>query len=279
MNQPIHHRFNVLPGFNLTFGYTLLYMSLIVLIPLSMIFVRTSTLSFPEFWQIVTEPRTLAAYRLSFGASFIAALLNAVFGLVIAWVLVRYTFPGRKLIDAIIDLPFALPTSIAGIALTAVYAPHGWLGSLLESNGIKVAFTPLGVVVALTFIGLPFVVRTLQPVLGDLETDVEEAAATLGASRLDIFVRIIFPAVVPALLTGFVLAFARAIGEYGSIIFIAGNMPMVSEIAPLLIVTKLEQYDYSGATAIALTMLVVSFTLLLLINALQAWTKQRYIQS
>ncbi len=262
---------NVLPGFHLSLGFTLFYLSLIVLIPLSMIFLKTASLSWQEFWHIVTEPRVMASYRLTFGASFIAACFNAVFGLLVAWVLVRYSFFGKKIIDALVDLPFALPTAVAGIALTALYARNGWLGQYLEVWGIKVAFTPLGVIVALTFIGLPFVVRTVQPVLQDLELEVEEAAASLGASRWQIFRFIIFPSIAPALLTGFALAFARGLGEYGSVVFIAGNMPMVSEIVPLLIITKLEQYDYTGATAIAAVMLVASFILLLIINLLQWW--------
>jgi sulfate transport system permease protein len=236
-----------------------------------MIFLKTASLSWQEFWHIVTEPRVMASYRLTFGASFIAACFNAVFGLLVAWVLVRYSFFGKKIIDALVDLPFALPTAVAGIALTALYARNGWLGQYLEVWGIKVAFTPLGVIVALTFIGLPFVVRTVQPVLQDLELEVEEAAASLGASRWQIFRFIIFPSIAPALLTGFALAFARGLGEYGSVVFIAGNMPMVSEIVPLLIITKLEQYDYTGATAIAAVMLVASFILLLIINLLQWW--------
>jgi sulfate transport system permease protein len=266
---------SVLPGFELSLGFTLLYLSLIVLIPLSAVFIRTFTLSLPAFWEAITAPRVLASLRLSFGASLIAAVVNTLFGLVVAWVLVRYRFPGRRVIDALVDLPFALPTAVAGIALTAIYAPNGWIGSRLDALGVKVAFTPLGVLVALVFIGLPFVVRTLQPVLEDLEPELEDAAATLGADRWQIFRRIILPAVLPALITGFALAFARAIGEYGSVIFIAGNMPMVSEIAPLLIITKLEQYDYAGATAIAVVMLVVSFALLLFINWLQ-WRSRRH---
>jgi sulfate transport system permease protein len=249
----------------LAFGYTILYLSLIVLIPLSATFFKTFTLTWSVFWSTVTAPRVLASLRLTFGASLIAALVNAVFGLLVAWVLVRYRFTGRRIIDALVDLPFALPTAVAGIALTAVYAGNGWIGRLLEPMGIKVAFTPLGVIVALTFIGLPFVVRTVQPVLEDLEPELEEAAATLGANRWQTFRRVILPAVRPALLTGFTLAVARAVGEYGSVIFIAGNVPMVSEITPLLIITKLEQYDYAGATAIAVVMLVISFALLLLI--------------
>jgi len=265
----------VLPGFGLAFGYTILYLSLIVLIPLSATFFKTFTLTWSAFWSAVTAPRVLASLRLSFGASLAAALINGVFGLLVAWVLVRYRFAGRRIIDALVDLPFALPTAVAGIALAAVYAGNGWIGSLLEPLGVKVAFTPLGVLVALTFIGLPFVVRTVQPVLEDLEPELEEAAATLGASRWQTFGRVIFPAVWPALLTGFTLAVARAVGEYGSVIFIAGNVPMVSEITPLLIITKLEQYDYAGATAIAVVMLLMSFALLLLINLLQWWSGRR----
>jgi sulfate transport system permease protein len=272
-------RKNVLPGFTLSLGYTILYLSLLVLIPLAATFAKTMELSFEQFWDIVTAPRVVASYKLTFGASLIGALINAVFGLLTAWVLVRYTFPGKKLIDALVDLPFALPTAVAGIALTAVYASNGWLGSLLEPHGIKVAFTPVGVIVALTFIGLPFVVRTVQPVLEDLEAEAEEAAASLGANRWQTFYKIILPAIWPALLTGFALAFARAVGEYGSVIFIAGNMPMVSEITPLIIITKLEQYDYTGATAVAVVMLVISFLLLLAINGLQWWSAQRQIAS
>ncbi|MDR5170633.1 sulfate ABC transporter permease subunit CysT [Methylobacillus flagellatus] len=270
-----HKPHNVLPGFNLSLGYTLLYLSLIVLIPLSAAFFKTTELSFGEFWHTVTTPRVVASYKLTFGASLFAAIINAVFGLLTAWVLTRYTFPGKKLVDALVDLPFALPTAVAGIALTAVYSANGWIGSLLEPYGLKVAFTPLGVVVALTFIGLPFVVRTVQPVLEDLEAETEEAAASLGANRWQTFHRVILPALWPALLTGFALAFARAIGEYGSVIFIAGNMPMISEITPLIIITKLEQYDYTGATAVAVVMLVISFLLLLTINGLQWWSSRR----
>ena len=265
-------RHSVLPGFDLALGFTLLYLGFVVLIPLSAAFLKTFTMTWPAFWEAVTAPRVLASYRLTFGASFGAALLNAVFGLVVAWVLVRYEFPGKRFVDALVDLPFALPTAVAGIALTALYSHNGWIGQALP---FKVSFTPLGVFVALTFIGLPFVVRTLQPVLEDLHKEIEEAAATLGASRLQTFTKVIFPIITPALLTGFALAFARALGEYGSVIFIAGNMPMVSEITPLLIITKLEQYDYTGATAIAVVMLVAAFVLLLGINALQAWTRAR----
>lgn len=262
---------NVLPGFNLSLGYTLLYLSLIVLIPLSAAFIKTTELTFNEFWNVVTAPRVLASYKLTFGASLIGALINAVFGLLTAWVLVRYNFTGKKIIDALVDLPFALPTAVAGIALTAVYAGNGWIGSWLEPHGIKIAFTPVGIMIALTFIGLPFVVRTVQPVLQDLEAETEEAAASLGANRWQTFTKVIFPAIWPALLTGFALAFARAIGEYGSVIFIAGNVPFVSEITPLIIITKLEQYEYASATAIAVVMLIISFLLLFSINGLQWW--------
>jgi sulfate transport system permease protein len=265
----------VMPGFTLSLGFTLLYLSLIVLIPLSAAFLKTFTMTWDAFWNAVTSDRVVASYQLSFGASLVGASLNVVFGGIVAWVLVRYKFPGKKIIDALVDLPFALPTAVAGIALTALYSPNGWLGRYLEPLGIKVAFTPLGVVIALTFIGLPFVVRTVQPVLEEAERELEEAAASLGASRLQTFLRVVFPTILPALLTGFALAFARATGEYGSVIFIAGNMPMVSEITPLFIITKLEQYDYAGATAIAVVMLMVSFILLLTINVLQAWTRKR----
>ena len=270
-------RQSILPGFGLAMGFTLLYLSLIVLIPLSAAFFKTATLGWEGFWRTVTEPRVLASYRLTFGASLIGAAINALFGLLVAWVLVRYRFPGKRLIDALVDLPFALPTAVAGIALTTVYSSGGWFGRPLEALGVNAAYSPLGVVIALTFIGLPFVVRTVQPVLEDLEKEVEEAAASLGASRWQTFSRIIFPVVLPALLTGFALAFARAVGEYGSVIFISGNMPMRTEITPLLIVTKLEQYDYAGATAIAVVMLVVSFVMLLVINALQWWSGRHYV--
>ncbi len=265
-------RHSVLPGFNLALGFALLYLCFIVLIPLSAVFLKTFTVSWGTFVATVTSPRVMASYRLTFGASLLAALVNAVFGLLVSWVLVRYRFPGKRLIDALVDLPFALPTAVAGIALTTLYAGNGWIGKLLP---FKVAYTPLGVFVALTFIGLPFVVRTVQPVLEDLQRELEEAAATLGASRLQTFYYVIFPALMPALLTGFALAFARALGEYGSVIFIAGNMPMVSEITSLLIITKLEQYDYAGATSIAVVMLVAAFLLLLMINLLQAWARKR----
>ena len=266
---------SVLPGFNLALGYTLLYLSLIVLVPLSALFFKTATLGWGGFMDVASSERVLAALRVTFVTSFAAAVTNAVFGLVVAWVLVRYRFPGKKLVDAFVDLPFALPTAVAGITLATLYAPNGWLGQYFAAHDIKVAYTPLGIVVALTFIGLPFVVRTVQPVLADVEAEVEEAAASLGAGRWDVFRRIIFPAIYPALLTGFALAFARAIGEYGSVIFIAGNMPYISEIAPLLIVAKLEQYDYAGATAIAVLMLLISFALLLGINALQWWSSRK----
>ena len=269
---------SVLPGFRLAFGYTLLYLCLIVLIPLSATFLKTFTMTWEQFWAAVSAPRVVASLELSFGSSFIAALVNTVFGLLIAWVLVRYPFPGRKFVDAMVDLPFALPTAVAGIALTAVYAKNGWLGAPLEELGIKVAFTPLGVTMALIFIGLPFVVRSVQPVLEDVEKELEEAAQTLGATRLQVFTKVIFPVLLPALLTGFTLAFARAVGEYGSVVFIAGNMPMISEIAPLIIITKLEQYDYAGATAVAVVMLLISFALLLLINLLQTWVRRRTAQ-
>jgi len=266
-----HSRHHVLPGFSLTLGYTLGYLGLIVLIPLSAIILKTSSLSLAQFLEVVTAPRVVASFKLTFGASLLAAIVNLVFGLLLAWSLVRYRFPGKKIVDALIDLPFALPTAVAGIALTALYAPNGWVGALLAKIGIKVAFTPLGIVVALIFIGLPFVVRTVQPILEDLEVELEEATSSLGAQRFAIIWRIILPILMPALLTGFALAFARAVGEYGSVIFIAGNMPMISEITPLLIITKLEQYDYAGATAIALAMLIISFVLLLAINLLQGW--------
>lgn len=265
----------VLPGFGLSLGFTLAYLSLIVLIPLSAVFLKTATLSLEEIWSTISAPRAIASYRLTFGASLLAASTNAVFGLILAWILVRYSFPGRKVVDALIDLPFALPTAVAGIALATIYSDNGWLGQFLTPLGWKVAFTPVGVLVALTFIGLPFVVRTVQPILEDLDVELEEAAASLGASRWQTIRRVIFPILLPALLTGFALAFARAVGEYGSVIFIAGNIPMVSEITPLIIITKLEQYDYAGATAIAAVMLIASFIMLLVINGLQAWTVRR----
>ena len=266
-------RHSVLPGFDLALGITLLYLSLIVLIPLSATFLRTATMSWPDFWEAVASPRIVAAYKLTFGASLAAALVNAVFGLLIAWVLVRYEFPFRRFIDALVDLPFALPTAVAGITLTAIYSTNGWIGQYFAP--FKISFTPIGVFIALLFIGLPFVVRTLQPVLEDVSKELEEASATLGASRWQTFSRVIFPSLIPALLTGFALAFARALGEYGSVIFIAGNLPFVSEIVPLLIISKLEQYDVNGTTAIAVVMLLMSFVMLLVINLLQAWARKR----
>ncbi|PTL81373.1 sulfate ABC transporter permease subunit CysT [Vitiosangium sp. GDMCC 1.1324] len=268
-------RRRVLPGFGLTMGLSWLYLGLIVLLPLSGLFLKTFSLTWAQFWETVAAPRVLAAYRLSFGAALLAALANAVFGLLVAWVLVRYRFPGKALVDALVDLPFALPTAVAGLTLTTLYSHNGWYGQYLEALGVKVAFTPLGVVVALTFIGLPFVVRTVQPVLEDIDADVEEAAATLGATPWQVFTRVLFPSVFPALLSGFTLAFARAIGEYGSVVFISGNMPMKTEIAPLLIITRLEQYDYPGATAIAGVMLAASFALLLAVNLVQRWSSRR----
>ncbi|NBP43962.1 MAG: sulfate ABC transporter permease subunit CysT [Betaproteobacteria bacterium] len=265
----------VLPGFHLTMGYTVLYLSLIVLIPLSALLIKTLSLSWDQFWTAVTAPRVLASYRLTFGAAFAAALVNVVFGLLVAWVLVRYQFFGKKVLDALVDLPFALPTAVAGISLTALLAGNGWIGQYLEPLGIQLAFNPNGVVIALIFIGLPFVVRTVQPVLEDTEKELEEAATCLGATRWQTFSRVIFPSIAPALLTGFAMAFARAVGEYGSVIFIAGNMPMISEITPLIIIGKLEQYDYAGATAVAMVMLMFSFVLLLIINALQAWQRRQ----
>ena len=268
-------RRRVLPGFHLTLGYTLFYLGLIVLIPLSALLFKTFTLTWPQFWEAVTGPRVMASYRLTFGASLIAALVNVVAGLLVAWVLVRYSFPGKKIVDALVDLPFALPTAVAGISLTALLAGNGWIGQYLEPLGIQLAFQPAGVVIALIFIGLPFVVRTVQPVLEDAEKELEEAAMCLGATRWQTFTKVILPSIGPALLTGFAMAFARAIGEYGSVIFIAGNMPMVSEITPLIIIGKLEQYDYAGATAVASVMLGISFILLLVINGLQTWQRKR----
>lgn len=265
---------NVLPGFGLSLGFTLFYLSIIVLIPLAAVFFKTAELSWSEFWSTVTNARVVASYRVSFLTAFFAGLVNAVFGLLIAWVLVRYRFPGKKFIDSLVDLPFALPTAVAGIALTAIYAPNGWIGSILEPLGVKVAYTPIGITIALIFIGLPFVVRTVQPVLQDMEKETEEAAVMLGAYRLRTFWKVVLPELLPALLTGFALAFARGIGEYGSVVFISGNMPLRTEITPLLIMTKLEQYDFAGATAIALVMLVVSFLMLLVINILQ-WRMNR----
>ena len=265
----------VLPGFNLTLGYTLLYLGLIVLIPLAALVLKTFTLTGDQFWAAVSSPRVVASYRLTFGASFLAAVVNVFFGLLVAWVLVRYSFPGKRIVDALVDLPFALPTAVAGISLTAILAGNGWVGQYLEPLGLKLAFNPNGIVIALIFISLPFVVRTVQPVLEDTERELEEAAMSLGATRWQTFAKVIFPSIAPALLTGFAMAFARAVGEYGSVIFIAGNVPMVSEITPLVIIGKLEQYDYAGATAVAVVMLVISFVLLLVINALQVWQRKR----
>ena len=273
MQEPFVKK-SILPGFSLSLGFTVFYLSLFVLIPLSMIFLRTASLTFDQFMHVITAPRTLAAYRLSFGTALVSACINAVFGLIVAWVLVRYTFPGKRLVDAMVDFPLALPTAVAGIALTELYVPTGWLGQYLQMIGIKGAFSPVGITIALTFIGLPFVVRTVQPVLEDLDPQIEEAAASLGANRWQTIWMVILPVILPALLTGVTLAFARAIGEYGSVIFIAGNMPMKTEIAPLLIMTKLEQYDYPGATAIAVGMLIISFLLLAGANFIQWWTSK-----
>ncbi|MFA7343245.1 MAG: sulfate ABC transporter permease subunit CysT [Terrimicrobiaceae bacterium] len=270
--KPLRHS---LPGFGLTLGYSLVYLSLIVLVPFSALFVKTASGGWGHFWETITAPRVVVSYGVSFGLSFFAALVNGVFGFIGAWVLVRYRFPGRRILDAMVDLPFALPTAVAGIALTAIYAPNDWIGGLLKPVGIKVAFTQLGIFVALTFIGLPFVVRTLQPVIQNLSDDVEEAAACLGAGRWQTFRRVIFPALLPSTLTGVTLAYGRAVGEYGSVVFIAGNLPFKTEITPLLIISKLEQYDYSGAAALGFVMLVVSFFVLLASNALQAWDNKR----
>lgn len=274
MSKPLFKQ-SVIPGFGVTLGFTLAYLGLIVLIPLSAVIWKTTDLTLLQFWETVSEPRVVASLKLSFGASLIAASVNAFFGVILAWALVRYRFPGKSIVDTLVDLPFALPTAVAGIALTAIYAKNGWLGQYLEPLGIKIAFTPIGIMVALIFIGLPFVVRTVQPVLEDLDKEIEEAAASLGANRAQTIFKVVLPIIFPALLTGFALAFARAVGEYGSVIFIAGNLPMVSEIAPLMIITKLEQYDYAGATSIAVVMLILSFILLLVINSLQAWTAKR----
>ncbi len=275
MTGAVFKKPSVIPGFGITLGFTLFYMGVIVLLPLAGLVLKTLELSWPEFVAVVMNPRVVAAFRISFGVSFVAAIINAFFGLIVAWVLVRYAFPGRKIIDAMVDLPFALPTAVAGIALTAIYAKNGWIGPYLEAHGIEVAFTPLGIGVALVFVGLPFVVRTVEPVLRDLDKEMEEAAVCLGATRGQTFAHVILPQVLPALMAGFAMAFARALGEYGSVIFIAGNMPYKSEIVPLLIVIKLEQYDYAGATAIALVMLAASFVVLFLINMLQKWSRQR----
>ena len=274
MTRPLVKQ-SVIPGFGVTLGFTLAYLGLIVLIPLSAVVWKTTDLSFSQFWAVISEPRVVASLKLSFGASLIAASVNAIFGFILAWALVRYEFPGKKIVDTLVDLPFALPTAVAGIALTAIYAKNGWIGQYLEPLGLKIAFTPTGIMIALIFIGLPFVVRTVQPVLEDLDKEIEEAAASLGANRAQAVFKVVLPIILPALLTGFALAFARAVGEYGSVIFIAGNLPMVSEIAPLMIITKLEQYDYSGATSIAVVMLFLSFILLLVVNSLQAWTAKR----
>ncbi|GAE28846.1 sulfate ABC transporter permease subunit CysT [Halalkalibacter hemicellulosilyticus] len=268
---------SILPGFGLSLGFTMMYLGLLVLLPLSMVFIHTTSMGWDSFWQTVTDPRVVASYRLSFGAAFVAACINAIFGLLVAWVLVRYNFKGKRIIDGLVDLPFALPTAVAGISLTALYASTGWVGQYLDILGIRVAFTPLGVIVALTFIGLPFVVRMVQPVLQSIDKELEEASASLGANRLHTFTKVIIPIVLPALLTGFALAFARALGEYGSVVFISGNIPMSTEITPLLIMTKLEQFDYTGATALAAVMLVVSFVMLLIINILQWWTQRRQL--
>ncbi|HWO52805.1 MAG TPA: sulfate ABC transporter permease subunit CysT [Paenibacillus cookii] len=265
----------VLPGFGLTLGFSVAYLSLVVLVPLSALLINSTGLDWAKFWQVATDPRVLASYRISFTTSAAAALVDAVLGLLLAWVLVRYEFPGRKLCDALIDLPFALPTAVAGVSLTALYTPNGWIGSLLAPLGVKVAFSQLGITLALMFIGLPFVVRTLQPVLQDMDRDAEEASATLGAGRFRTFRSIVLPALVPPLLTGFALAFARGIGEYGSVVFISGNMPMKTEIAPLLIMSKLEQYDYAGASAVAVLLLLISFLMLLVINSLQRWSSRK----
>lgn len=274
--RPARKRPGVLPGFGISMGYAVFYLSVLVLIPLAALPIKSAQLGWTGFWEAVTAPRVLASYKLTFGAALLAALVNLVFGTIVAWVLVRYRFPGKKIVDALVDLPFALPTAVAGIALTALYSKNGWLGTPLEQwLGLKVAFTPLGIVVALIFIGVPFVVRTVQPVLEDIEREIEEAAASLGANRWQTIRRVLLPALTPALLTGFALAFARAVGEYGSVVFIAGNMPMVSEITPLLIIVKLEQFDYAGAAAIATVLLAVSFVLLFIINLLQGWQARR----
>ncbi len=275
MNLLRKSRRAVLPGLGLSLGFSVFYLSLIVLIPLAALVAKSFSLSLADFWAVIASPRAIASYQLTFGASLLAATVNLVFGLLVAWVLVRYQFPGKKVLDALVDLPFALPTAVAGIALTAIYAPNGWIGQHLAALGIKSAYSPLGVTIALIFIGLPFVVRTVQPVLADIEKEIEEAAASLGASRIQTFRRILFPALLPSMLTGFALAFARAVGEYGSVVFISGNMPMKTEITPLLIMTRLEQFDYAGAAALGTVMLLLSFLLLLLINALQHWSNHQ----
>jgi len=267
---------SVIPGFGLTLGFSLAYLTLIILIPLSGLAWRSAALGWHDFWAIATDPRVVQSLKLSFGASLLAAAVNVVFGSIVAWVLVRYRFPGRRIVDAMVDLPFALPTAVAGIALTALYSPKGWIGALFAPLGVKIAYTPLGIIIALVFIGLPFVVRTVQPVMEEIDKEVEEAAATLGASRFQTILRVLLPGLAPAIITGFALAFARAVGEYGSVIFIAGNLPFKTEISPLLIVIKLEEYNYAGATAIAAVMLVLSFAMLLVINLLQSWSRKRY---
>ncbi|WP_274380888.1 sulfate ABC transporter permease subunit CysT [Altererythrobacter sp. C41] len=273
--KPRKGRKSIIPGFGLTMGFTLAWLSLIVLIPLSTVFIRAAGMGLEEFLEVGFSPRAIAAYQVSFGTAFAAALVNAVFGMIVAWVIVRYEFPGKRIFDALIDLPFALPTAVAGIALTAIYAGNGWIGQFLEPLGIRVAYNPIGITIALIFIGLPFIVRSVEPVLADLSSEVEEAALSLGATPRQVFTRVILPTLLPALLTGFALALARGVGEYGSVIFIAGNMPFESEIAPLLILTQLEQYDYAGATAMAVVMLLVSFAMLLFINLVQAWSRRR----
>ncbi|MCA2407013.1 sulfate ABC transporter permease subunit CysT (plasmid) [Rhizobium leguminosarum bv. viciae 248] len=278
-NSPTRWRFkrpSVIPGFGMALGLTLTWLTLLILIPLSGLAVRSSALGWEKFWSIAVDPRTLNALRISFGSAFIAAIVNAVFGIILAWVLVRYRFPGKRIIDAMVDLPFALPTAVAGIALATLYAPNGWIGQFLTPLGIKIAFTPAGIVVALIFVGLPFVVRTVQPVMEEIDKEVEEAAATLGANRFQTIFRVLLPGLAPAVLTGFALAFARGVGEYGSVIFIAGNLPFKSEIAPLLIIIKLEEYNYAAATGIAAIMLVISFAMLLVINLIQSWSRRRY---
>lgn len=274
-HKPRKGRKSIIPGFGLTMGFTLAWLSLIVLIPLSTVFIRAAGMGLEEFLEVGFSPRAIAAYQVSFGTAFAAALVNAVFGMIVAWVIVRYEFPGKRIFDALIDLPFALPTAVAGIALTAIYAGNGWIGQFLEPLGIRVAYNPIGITIALIFIGLPFIVRSVEPVLADLSSEIEEAALSLGATPLQVFTRVILPTLLPALLTGFALALARGVGEYGSVIFIAGNMPFESEIAPLLILTQLEQYDYAGATAMAVVMLLVSFAMLLFINLVQAWSRRR----
>lgn len=267
---------SVLPGFGLALGFSLVYLTLIVLIPLAGLVLRSATLGWTDFWLVLSDQRVIRALILSFGTAFAAALVNVIFGVIVAWVLVRYTFPGKRILDAVVDLPFALPTAVAGIALTALYAPNGWIGQFLKPFDIKIAFTPIGIVIALIFVGLPFIVRTVQPVMEEIDREVEEASATLGASRWQTIWRVLLPGLAPAILTGFALAFARGVGEYGSVIFIAGNIPYVTEIAPLLIVIKLEEFDYAGATAIAVIMLVISFAMLFVINLIQAWSRRRY---